>query len=202
MHNCIARFLQGSSSLLPKAASENKRLSTESETDEQKPELKISQKDVQRSKKVSVILRIERESTTYSSPPLADQSSSPFLTSQSTLSPLPVDKSRSVQFSVLSRSYHQPSVYSSLPQLEQNMRATEVTCLNSDKPARFATLSRTKYRSKRNVSDDRREGGESSIRHSKTFANFQPVPVPTVTLRQISDSENKIQPDSEVTSDF
>ena len=135
---------------------------------------------------MSVILRIERSSATSTVLPLADEASEDHLSNQA------VNKSKSVQFSVMSRSYEEPNVYSSLPQLEPNIQATEVTLFNSAMPERFATLSRTKFRSKRSGSATRREVGQSSIRHSKTFSNFHPAPVPKVTLRTVKNKESKI----------
>ena len=135
---------------------------------------------------MSVILRIERSSATSTVLPLADEASEDHLSNQA------VNKSKSVQFSIMSRSYEEPNVYSSLPQLEPNMQATEVTLFNSAMPERFATLSRTKFRSKRSGSATRREVGQSSIRQSKTFSSFHPVPVPKVTLKTIPNTENKV----------
>ena len=140
-------------------------------------------KDVPSSKKVSVILRIERSGATPCPP------ENPLLPTTN-----PVSKSSTVQFSVMSRSYNQPSVYSSLPQLEEGTKATELTLFNSDVPARFATLSRTKYRSMRSRSPAIKKDQGPSIRHSKTFSSFHPVPVPKVTLKtQDKKKESKVE---------
>ena len=140
-------------------------------------------KDVPSSKKVSVILRIERSGATPCPP------ESPLLPTTH-----PVNKSSTVQFSVMSRSYNQPTVYSSLPQLEEGPKATELTLFNSDVPARFATLSRTKCRSMRSRTPASKKDQGPSIRHSKTFSSFHPVPVPKVTLKtQDKKKESKVE---------
>ena len=179
------RFRLERSSLLHKDDEESTKLSTETVIDNHHPKStpEIEQKI---SKKVSVILRIERSTAPSSSPALTDKASEEPAPSQ------PVNKSKSVQFSVMSRSYEEPDVYSSLPQLEQNTQAAEVTLFNSDMPARFATLSRTKNRSDRSRATSRGKGHESSIRHSKTFSSFHPIPVPKVTLKSIERRESKV----------
>ena len=182
------RSMQEISSLLQKRDEESTRQSSESEiANLQSEENQMTPKKIlPTSKKVSVILRIERSAATSTALPLEEKASEDHVSNQS------VNKSKSVQFSVMSRSYEQPNVYSSLPQLEPNMQATEVTLFNSAMPERFATLSRTKFRSKRSGLTSRREVGQSSIRHSKTFSSFHPVPVPKVTLKTIPNTENKV----------
>ena len=179
---------KGRSSLLQKGDEENTAKSVESEIENlQSEQPQITHKKILPfSKKVSVILRIERSAATSTAQPLAEEASEDPFSNQA------VNKSKSVQLSVMSRSYEQPNVYSSLPQLEPNMQATEVTLFNSAMPERFATLSRTKFRSTRSGSTTRREVGQSSIRHSKTFSSFYPVPVPKVTLKTIQNKENKV----------
>ena len=183
-----SRSRQERSSLLIKRDEESTRQSSESEIENPQSEQSqiTPQKILPTSKKVSVILRIERSAATSTARPLADEASEAHLSNQA------VNKSKSVQFSVMSRSYEEPNVYSSLPQLEPNMQATEVTLFNSAMPERFATLSRTKFRTKRSGPATRREVGQSSIRHSKTFSSFHPVPVPKVTLKTIQNKENKV----------
>ena len=79
-------------------------------------------------------------------------------------------------------------MYSSLPQLEPNIMAIEVTLFNSDMPERFSIICSTKFMSKRSGSSTRRNVGQSSIRHSKIFS----VPVQKVTLRTAQNKESKI----------
>ena len=121
-------------------------------------------------RKVSVILRIEK------SPQTSIKKNDDRHDEQS------VDKSSAVQFSVMSSSLR------SLPELEPRSQAREVTLFNSRVPARFATLSRTKHR---NPGSNRHVEWEqpSSIRHSKTFSSFRPIPVPAVILRTTDQSK-------------
>ena len=102
-----SRSRQERSSLLIKRDEESTRQSSESEIENPQSEQSqiTPQKILPTSKKVSVILRIERSSATSIVLPLADEASEDHLSYQA------VNKSKSVQFSVMSRSYDQPNVY-------------------------------------------------------------------------------------------
>ena len=124
---------QGRSSLLQKGDEENTGKSVESEIENlqyEQPRI-TPKKIVPFSKKVSVILRIERSAATSTAQPLAEEASEDPFSNQA------VNKSKSVQFPVMSKSYEQHNVYSSLPQLEPNIMAIEVTLFNSAMPERF-----------------------------------------------------------------
>ena len=132
---------------------------------------KTAKKLLPSTRKVSVILRIEK------SPQTSIKKSDDTHDKQS------IDKSSAVQFSVMSSSLR------SLPELEPKSQARELTLFNSRVPTRFATLSRTKHRKQ---GSDRHIEWElpSSIRHSRTFSSFRPIPVPTVTLQ--TTDQNKV----------
>ena len=114
------------------------------------------------SRKVSVIVKIEKSNSSTPYPSFETQQN--------------ISKCSSVQFCVLSGNVPEKRMYSSLSQLEKSpslsSNATELTLFNSSVPSQFATLAK-----------DRSGRCRRDIRHSKTFADFNPVPLPEIPVR-------------------